>query len=67
MDFINEIQLHPTVKSKQYVVGHLPSILENLVCIMHFQPDYEQPIVVSLNVRIQQSYKTVSKHFRIFN
>ena len=36
MDFINEIQLHPIVKSKQYVVGHLPSILENLVCITHF-------------------------------
>ena len=43
IDFINVIQLHPIVKSKQYVMGHLPSILENLVCIMHFQPDYEQP------------------------
>ena len=36
MDFINEIQLHPIVKSKQIVMGHLPFILENLVCIMHF-------------------------------
>ena len=36
MDFINKIQLHPIVKSNQYEMGHLPSILENLVCIMHF-------------------------------
>ena len=43
MDFINLIQLYPIVKSKQYVMGHLPSILENLVCIMHFQLDYKQP------------------------
>ena len=39
--FINLKQLHPNLKSKQYAMGHLPSILENLVCIMHFSPDYE--------------------------
>ena len=36
MDFINKIQLHLIVKSNQYEMGHLPSILENLICIMHF-------------------------------
>ena len=36
MDFINKIQLHLIVKSNQYEMGHLPSIFENLVCIMHF-------------------------------
>ena len=36
MDFINVIQLYLIVKSKQNVMGHLPSIFENLVCIMHF-------------------------------
>ena len=41
--FINLKQLHLNLKSKQYATGHLPSIFENLVCIMHFSPDYEQP------------------------
>ena len=36
MDFIIVIQLHPIAKSKHYVIGHLPSIPENLVCIIHF-------------------------------
>ena len=43
MDFINAIQRHPIVKLKQYVMGYLPFILENPVCIMHFLPNYEQP------------------------
>ena len=43
MDFINTIQLHPIVKLKQYVMEYLPSILENLPCIMYFSPDYEPP------------------------
>ena len=31
--FINVNELHPNVKPKQYVEVHLPSILDNLVCL----------------------------------
>ena len=41
IDFIKVSQLHPIVKLNQYVMGHLPSILENLVCVMHVLLDYE--------------------------
>ena len=31
--FINLNELHPNVKPKQYEEVHLPSILDNLVCL----------------------------------
>ena len=31
--FIKVNQLHPNVKMKQHAMGHLLSILENLVCV----------------------------------
>ena len=39
--FIKVNQLHPNVKMKQHLMEHLPSIPENLVCVLHVSSDYE--------------------------
>ena len=40
-NFIKVNELHLNVKMKQHVLGHLPSILENLICVKHVSLDYE--------------------------
>ena len=65
--FINVNELHPNVKPKQYEEVHLPSILDNLVCLCMSCQIMSFTIVISLYMRIQHSLKMTRLNFHILH